>query len=109
MDSMDTFSFLTFALSVAVLIVFFVMAARLKQIMINTDGKSYGHKVRQLYQARACEVAGDKQGALILYYQILWRYTVSFENFGVKKKDIETKIKELGGDPELKYNELSKS
>ena len=42
-----TITFLTLALSVTILIVFFVMAARLKKIEQNNNQASYGYKVRQ--------------------------------------------------------------
>lgn len=94
-------------ISIAVLVVFFVMAARLKKIAENTNPISYGNKARQFYEARACELAGDRQGALKLYYQVLWRYPISFSiNMGIKKEHIEEKIKELGGDPSIDYKKI---
>ncbi|HKK63218.1 MAG TPA: hypothetical protein VJ951_11670, partial [Bacteroidales bacterium] len=98
-NTAESLGLVSVLLSIVVLIVFFVMAARLKKIMENTDGRHYGHKVRQFYHARACELAGDKQNALILYYQVLWRFPYQFNQMNIKKEDIQKKIKELGGDP----------
>ena len=90
-------------IGIVALIVFFVMNDRLGKIAGNTSPKSYNTRLKQYYEARANEVAGNKAEALKNYYVVLWRYNPTFAKFSkVSKESLETKIKELGGDPSIK-------
>lgn len=99
---------IAFVLSLAVLIVFFIMAARLKKVMEYTNQAGYGFKARQFFEARSLELVGEKKEALKNYYQLLWRYDVRLEQQGITKDKLKDKIKELGGDPETDYKDISK-
>ena len=103
----ETFSLLTFIISVIVLIVFFIMAGRLKKIEENTNQAGYGFKVRQFYEARSQELAGDKNEALKNYYQLLWRHSGDLERAGITKKKKKKKIQVLGGDPDIKPTDFN--